>query len=101
MSTVKMGYDISFLGLTMRCDGDTETVVALAGAAGLSAEAIDAWINPVEAITPPIARWGALDLGDAAELLAMLPDPQPAGIAVDLADSLDLEPTQILEPSHP
>ena len=87
--------------LDARCDGDAETVVALAGSAGLSADAIDAWINPVEPITPPIARWGALDLGDAAELLAMLPDPQPAGSAIDLADSLDLEPTHLLEPSHP
>ena len=70
--------------LDARCDGVTEAVVALAGTAGVDADSIDAWLNPVEPITPPVARWGGLDLGDAAELLASLPDPQTAGVAVGL-----------------
>ena len=65
--------------LDVRCDHDTDTVVALAGGAGLSTEAIESWMNPVEPVIPPIARWGGLDLGDAAELLASLPTPQAAG----------------------
>jgi hypothetical protein len=87
--------------LDVRCDHDTEAVLALAGAAGLGADAIDAWMNPVEVVTPPVARWGGLDLGDAAELLAALPDPQPAGTARDLSDDLDLEPARHLEPIRP
>lgn len=87
--------------LDARCDGVTEAVVALAGTAGVDADSIDAWLNPVEPITPPVARWGGLDLGDAAELLASLPDPQTAGVAVGLTDSLDLEPVRDLEPIRP
>lgn len=87
--------------LAARCDHATETAVALAGAAGIGADAIDAWMNPVEPVTPPIARWGGLDLGDADELLAALPDPQPHGVARDLSDALDLEPARDLEPIRP
>jgi hypothetical protein len=87
--------------LDVRCDHDTEAVLALAGAAGVSADAIDAWISPAEPVAPPVARWGGLDLGDAAELLATLPDPQPAGFAPDVADAFDLAPTQHMEPIRP
>jgi hypothetical protein len=94
-------HDVILDTLDIRCDRDTEAVLALAGAAGLGAETIDAWMNPAEPITPPVARWGGLDLGDAAELLANLPDPQPAGFARDAADAIDLEPSRHLEPIRP
>lgn len=87
--------------LDVRCDHDTDAVLALAGVAGLSADAIDAWMTPADPINPPVARWGGLDLGDAAELLAALPDPQPAGHGSDIADALDLEPARHLEPIRP
>lgn len=87
--------------LDARCDHATETAVAIAGAAGIGADAIDAWMNPVEPVTPPIARWGGLDLGDADELLAALPNPQTHGVARDLTDALDLEPVRDLEPIRP
>ena len=57
-------------------------------------------MNPPEPVTPPVARWGGLDLGDAAELLANLSDPRPAGVP-GVADALDLEPTRHLEPIRP
>jgi hypothetical protein len=87
--------------LDVRCDHATDAVLALAGAAGVSTEAIDTWINPPEPVTPPVARWGGLDLGDATELLASLPDPQPTGVASDVAHALDLEPARHLEPIRP
>jgi hypothetical protein len=87
--------------LDVRCDHATDAVLALAGAAGVSQDAIDSWLNPPEPVTPPVARWGGLDLGDAAELLANLPDPQPADVATDLTDALDLEPARHLEPIRP
>src|SRR5690606_38414488 len=87
--------------LDIRCDHDTQAVTALAGNAGIDTAAIEAWMNPTEAVVPPIARWGGLDLGDADELLARLPTPDPVGDTRDLATSIGLEAARDLEPIRP
>lgn len=60
--------------LAARCDGDLDAATTIGtDVAGLSPETTAAWLDPPTPTPQPIHRWGGLDLGDAAELLAELP----------------------------
>lgn len=87
--------------LVLRCDGDPDAAVALAGELGMTAETIDTWRDPA----PVQATRSGIGLNDTAALLAALPDPapRPAGeVGPDrLLDGLlpDLQPNT-LEPTR-
>jgi hypothetical protein len=88
--------------LDVRCDHDLDAVTTLGTqAAGIDQTTIHAWLHPVDAATPPIARWGGLDLGDADELLAALPVAHDPATSPSRADSFDPEPLLNLEPMRP
>jgi hypothetical protein len=82
-----------------RCDGDTDSAVAIATQAGLTPGDIDAWRNPTPPATVTPIRTGTEV--DTAALLAALPAPGPS-IETDPVRLLDtltagIEPT--LEPT--
>jgi hypothetical protein len=87
--------------LTTRCDGDTDSAVAMATQAGLGPTDIDTWRNPAPPATVTPIRTGTEV--DTAALLAALPPPGPPVETdpVRLLDTLTagMEPT--LEPTTP
>ena len=87
--------------LVIRCDGSVDSATDLAIRAGIETSAIDAWLDPVVPAPAPIHRWGGLDLGDAEELLAVLPPPSTAADRGLLVAELGSVEAPTLEPTRP
>ena len=69
--------DLAALQLDRALDSVTEAIVALAGTAGIDADSIDAWLNPVEPITPPVAAMPRRCASESVRALSQVPFTPP------------------------